>query len=569
MKLLILFIINISLFAAGNVIGEKVTTQSKPWFTPTELNYPYFKNPNKKGADIKRAPLFSESCDNIAYTGALEDAAIDYLQNTKEYLKELKRPFTGLSSFEKIVFKYSLSYCVSKQIRDYLKTLKRTSKNALGATKGDLYIKAGIYTGNSPWARDPKTGLIVPNRVGSTNVSALKALYHANGLAISDAQSEGFFDQLLNCTFETRRKAIKEMYRIMSWNAKLNIGFISSITSMCSYKLKKQNEKPNWKDLFPQMQEWEDSVNKYVNGNLPKVAGDGEFKFVFGEFTKSKSKCISGQNTLTGKKCATKKEIELTKQLHDNNISFPVTITTQDKIKYFTNQVNTKKHLQVKLKLDNLAKIYFGNLDKTFSDKGLFLPEQKNYRDSLVRIFLKAYDPFITISSLEGSATYNIMDKKEIIGKKAELKFIKNNIDSFDHSKQFTTFNIFFNLIYKNINTYIKEFNIQDPYTKTFYVSIGYKKGKNFDYKRTLESACIKYANYIKGNKIGECHPFYKGIFTFVEMKLHPVMSLDNILTDVEEIMTEQGEDTSLNSMEASKNIVQTRAISDLILNEE
>jgi len=51
-------------------------------------------------------------------------------------------------------------------------------------------------------------------------------------------------------------------------------------------------------------------------------------------------------------------------------------------------------------------------------------------------------------------------------------------------------------------------------------------------------------------------------------MKLKQVIRLDDILTEQAEIMIEQGEDTSLDSIEASTNIIKAKAISDLILSD-
>lgn len=303
MKKFFLLLLLVSSSFSSNYILSDANLSSFFVKKPQAFNIP---TPTKNSLD--ELPLFDITCDNIAYSGALEQVAINYLKEVRQFIKDLTDPLVNTTKFESMLFRVALVLCLKENITKLFKPSESSDPTvqelwsrligALGNTK-ELGEVIGGVDANPTTAHFGLVGEATFNYIKTASVAAkalMKGVYN------------GIIDDLLNCTFEKRKMLMRGIYSILNNNFGFKVGIIKSINSACSVKLVEEGEKPNWSEALGVDF---DSYNEAVADYAQDLVGDDftvSVNGVTGALSDANNTCINGYDPIGNGKCLMPKD---------------------------------------------------------------------------------------------------------------------------------------------------------------------------------------------------------------------------------------------------------------------
>jgi len=231
----------------------------------------------KKQPDTKEfLPLFDVGCDGIKYTGAVEQIAIDELNNVKDYLVQLSDPFTKFTKLEAAIFGMAFTDCLVSGAENEVSGDDPTSSSyseilteSIGVANNQIIVKGGVSTSlqaNFEATVDTQTNFS-PAGIASK--------------AVETKSEEGAYSKMVRCIFDKREKIYVKLYDTLSYQLDLKFKTTSASSGACNLQLKQEGETiPGWGEMLGVDFE---GMKKDVNANIDKYEDLKAFKDKLGE----------------------------------------------------------------------------------------------------------------------------------------------------------------------------------------------------------------------------------------------------------------------------------------------
>ena len=282
-KLILTLAITIS--SSVFALGYDILPSAKP-ITPQITPIDFSSKITSQTAD-EYLPLFTQTCDNISYTGAIEQQAINILEDVKMFVKKITDPIVSVSKFDAGIFFYAFGKCMSETTKEEFDPTCGDKKTGQGCLVDRFYesihtqnkvlsIEAGLEAG------DASAGVDVKKEI---NIDKVK---NSPSQMIELMVGEGWFERLFECTQEERSKVLRFLDNIFKKNFKIKTSIITSINKKCSVSLRESGDPKSWSEIY--------ELNKsMIGGNQSKTSQNIEnfFKKNIKEVTRDEAEEFS------------------------------------------------------------------------------------------------------------------------------------------------------------------------------------------------------------------------------------------------------------------------------------
>ena len=233
----ILLLLSISSFSFSQVVDFPFSTVETKY--TNNKNYGNKKNDlysfpssSKFSAPAQSVDLFTKGCSGLKYTGAAEQAAIDFLLSLKKNMSAATDPYVKLSKLDAYLFSFGLITCLGDQLKDEITG---------GATTTGAAEQAAAALGNS------NSSITVKGK-GTANFSNAAGGAGADtdvdmdfwGTAssiIEEKINNGMYSEVLSCTLLEREKAFLSIYDMFTKFYKLKFSYMEGLSGTCKFEL--------------------------------------------------------------------------------------------------------------------------------------------------------------------------------------------------------------------------------------------------------------------------------------------------------------------------------------------
>lgn len=250
------------------------------------INYDDYLKPYKTpGIPTQMMPLFSQTCDNIQYTGALENQAISILNDTRNFIIGVTDPIVNISKFDAGIFVYSFIQCLEKNVAISFvpakcDAMKKKSPDvaclsmdeaikAISDTKDNLSYGCGLNFGSIDVGT---TGTDCHTKFNDDFVVSSMSHLISNG-----EFTEDLFDSILQCVSDERSNALRFLNDLFTKNFTVKTSIINSINAKCNVSAYESGDPTSWQEIYNEQKEITpdisfDIIDDYLNdpSNNPK-----------------------------------------------------------------------------------------------------------------------------------------------------------------------------------------------------------------------------------------------------------------------------------------------------------
>lgn len=235
---------------------ETLHSETIQYIEPTYISQPA----KKRTVQDSELPLFTETCDNIAYSGVVENQVIGILEDTRSFIEGVTDPVVNINKFEAGMFLYALGKCLSEE------TKKRFSTDC----------DATVSNGETTQSADVGTVCFVDNfmeSIGNTDdvmsvtVGEQASTNNSTGTVVNaDAQesqasnivarsvlgmiNKGWFDQTAKCVYKEKQEILTKLHTLFERNYRVKTSLINSINNVCNVSLRKEGDYSTWDEIF-------------------------------------------------------------------------------------------------------------------------------------------------------------------------------------------------------------------------------------------------------------------------------------------------------------------------------
>lgn len=205
-------------------------------------------------------PLFTETCDNVAYSGVVENQAIAILEDTKDFIEQVTDPIVNISKFEAGIFLYSLGKC-------FPKVTKSRFSSDCSKTISDGSDTKSVDTGETCFVDQFIDAVSEVDKFFSTTFGMQGAINGSKGAtlntelkteqsptvaakAVENIINDGWFDQTAECVYNEKEKILTKLSSLFERNYKVKTSIIQSVNNTCNISLRKKGDPTTWDEIF-------------------------------------------------------------------------------------------------------------------------------------------------------------------------------------------------------------------------------------------------------------------------------------------------------------------------------
>lgn len=212
----------------------------------------YYKQPK---VATEMLPLFSQTCDNIKYSGAIHNQAINVLNDTRDFINGVTDPIVNITKFEAGIFAYSFMMCLEDEASIALSPSKCEEAKKISGKKHCLDVP-NILNSISETAKNlfmelgsslSSTGS--PSVTNNLQVNDDAAASSAGHLVVNGL-TEDMFDSILQCVNSERSKALRFLNDLFTKNFLVKTSIINSINAKCNISSFKKGDPTSWQEIY-------------------------------------------------------------------------------------------------------------------------------------------------------------------------------------------------------------------------------------------------------------------------------------------------------------------------------
>lgn len=202
-------------------------------------------------------PLFTQTCDNIAYSGIIENQAISILTDVKNFVKKLTDPVVEINKFEAGIFLFSFTSCMGIELSKAFDASCEGSTTTDGQDPGSECIATLLLEALSE-VSDLVTLTAGMQGSSSSTGGATQAktnISEETSKSVTASLMEklldgGIFEKTLSCTLNKRTEILKWLHNIFEKNFKLKTSVINSIDAQCKNSLRRTGDPQTWSEIY-------------------------------------------------------------------------------------------------------------------------------------------------------------------------------------------------------------------------------------------------------------------------------------------------------------------------------
>jgi hypothetical protein len=212
----------------------------------------YYKQPS---TPTKMLPLFSQTCDNIKYSGAIHNQAINILNDTRDFINGVTDPIVNITKFEAGIFAYSFMMCLEDEASIALSPAKCEEAQKISGKKHCLDVP-NILNSISETAKNLFLELGTTKSSAGTpsvtkNLQANEdAAVASGGHLVVNGLTEDMFDSILQCVNSERSKALRFLNDLFTKNFLVKTSIINSINAKCNVSAFKKGDPTSWQEIY-------------------------------------------------------------------------------------------------------------------------------------------------------------------------------------------------------------------------------------------------------------------------------------------------------------------------------
>lgn len=264
-------------------------------------------------------PLFTQTCDNIAYSGIIENQAISILTDVKNFIKQLTDPVVEINKFEAGVFLFAFTSCMGIELEKAFDPSCEGSSSTDGQDPGSECIATLLLEAFSEindlvtltvgaQGSTSSTGVAVASK-NNINEDTTKA---ATASLMEKILDGGVFEKTLSCTLNKRREILNTLHNIFERNFKLKSSITNSITAQCKNSLRRTGDPQTWSEIYKMNMEMiggvPSTITDFIEKATTEVINTDDAYTGLKEIDENFSKCIDGlgsDNCLTSSEKST------------------------------------------------------------------------------------------------------------------------------------------------------------------------------------------------------------------------------------------------------------------------
>jgi len=208
-------------------------------------------------------PMFSNSCNSIKYTGAVEQVLIEEVQNIRKYLEDISDPFVKFTKLEAVVASISFTSCLAEMGEDEVKgsetssSLAEITPESTGIGNNQVVVNVGVTTGSGA------------NVEGEADTNTNFAPQDIASKAIEKKGEEGAYTEVIQCMNRKREEIYLKLYETLSYDLNLKFKMSSAMNSQCNIQLKKDDEiVPSWGEFTGiDFDKYKEKMNNSIDDN--------------------------------------------------------------------------------------------------------------------------------------------------------------------------------------------------------------------------------------------------------------------------------------------------------------
>lgn len=246
MKIIILLIYTFSAGAfAGNYNIDVLPYEAEK--IPNDLSIDFSHRQSRVQPESKM-PLFTQTCDNIAYSGVIEQQVISLLTDVKTFVTAITDPVVTVNKFDAGIFLYAFGKCFSKSTKEALGSCKAqktgescfTENTTGGVSNTDGQAKIVVGGEGSVESQGITTKLEI----------SVEKIYTGASNIITTMIDNGWFDVTFECIGKEREAALKFLDGIFKRNYKIKTSIISSINKKCAVSIREDGDPSTWREVY-------------------------------------------------------------------------------------------------------------------------------------------------------------------------------------------------------------------------------------------------------------------------------------------------------------------------------
>ncbi len=231
--------------------------------------------------------LFSNTCNNIAYNGVIENQVIAVLNDTKNFIEQLTDPVVNITQFEAGLFIYGFAICLRTSVEDIFSdkncdgdlSISDSSAGRAPSSVGNQCLTTRLVDAISN-VKDIAT--VVGGVQGSiasvgttinTSIDTAKSKQVIGG-TLDNAIKSGWFDHMMVCVQDEKKKILKFLSELFNRNFKIKSSIITSINLACNVPLLKKGDPTTWKEIVKLQRELNNGTKAELDYNLEKGETD-------------------------------------------------------------------------------------------------------------------------------------------------------------------------------------------------------------------------------------------------------------------------------------------------------
>jgi hypothetical protein len=235
--------------------------------------------------------LFTQTCDNIGYSGLIENQVISVLNDTEDFIRQVTDPVVNISKFEAGIFLYAFAKCMGTSIKEEFTADCKTKIQAF-SDNTDNTDDFGVRDEGYVPPSEVDTGQVCLfdqflESVGNVNKGAVAtvggqgSVHGSTGITaqttlntdkfplimtslIQKKIDDGWFDYMMVCVYREKTKVLKFLANIFNNNFKVKSSIITSINNRCNVSLQKPGDPTTWDEIY--------QMNSELLGNTPEAA---------------------------------------------------------------------------------------------------------------------------------------------------------------------------------------------------------------------------------------------------------------------------------------------------------
>jgi len=236
-----------------------------------------FSNRRSREQPVSKMPLFTQTCDNIAYSGVIEQQVISLLTDVKDFVTAVTDPVVTVNKFDAGIFLYAFGKCFSASTKEVFGSCsdQRTGESCISDTITEVF-------GNTDKVATVAAGM--EGSLQSTGITtksefSLSKLFTAGSNIIPTMIDNGWFDITFECINEERQKVLKFLDGIFKRNYKIKTSIISSINKKCEVSVREDGDPTTWGDIYNlnkeqmggETSDFMKAVEDYVSGSITEI----------------------------------------------------------------------------------------------------------------------------------------------------------------------------------------------------------------------------------------------------------------------------------------------------------